>query len=171
MIKRILYASDLGLYGPYMMQHVVTLAERYGAQVVVVHAVEPLGVFADAVLETYVEPDLVRDLKDRGLMEVMSTIRGQVMEAFEDEFVEGLVDKSCIEDVVVKRGGPADVILKEADQRNVDLIVIGSHSEGDEHATMLGSVASKVLQLSRVPVYMIPMVKRRSLGGSPLFHY
>lgn len=171
MIKRILYASDLGLYGPYMMQHVATLAEHYAAKIVVVHAIEPLGIFAGALLETYVEPEMVKDLKDRGLGEVMKTIRDQVMDAFEDEFQQGVIDKTCIEDVVVKRGSPAEVILTEAEQRSVDLIVIGSHSGGDEHATMLGSVASKILQLSHVPVYMVPMIKHRSLGGSPLFRY
>ena len=53
MIRSILYATDLGLYAPYVLQHALSLTRAYSAELYVVHAVEPMGLFADSVLQTY----------------------------------------------------------------------------------------------------------------------
>ena len=88
MIRTILYPTDLGLYGTFLLQHVMALSEKYDAKVVAVHAVEPLGVFADAVLETYIPDDMIHDLRQYGLPAVMDAIRQQVIEGFQDEFID-----------------------------------------------------------------------------------
>ncbi|MBN4743029.1 universal stress protein, partial [Pseudomonas aeruginosa] len=43
MIRSILYATDLGLYAPYVLQHALSLTRAYNAELYVVHVVEPLG--------------------------------------------------------------------------------------------------------------------------------
>jgi len=158
-IRKILYASDLGLFGPYILQHVISIAEQHQAQVLVVHAVSPMGVFADSVLETYIPEELKHELRDHGLAEVMQTIRDQVIEAFEDELNEGhREDRQYISDVRVIQGFAADVVLSQAKECEVDLIVVGGHSAEADHPMMLGSVANKILQLSEVPVYLVPIM-------------
>lgn len=159
MIRTILYPTDLGLYSSYLLQHVATLAENYNAKIVAVHAVEPLGVFADAVLETYVPTDMIGELKQYGLQSVMEAIREQVVEAFEEEFIDYEMDSSRIADVRVMRGSPSDVILEEAKRCRADLIVMGSHSQRESYTPVLGSVVSKVLQISPVPVFMVPIAE------------
>ncbi len=159
MIRNILYPTDLGLYGSMLLQHVVELSGSYGAEVIAVHAVEPLGVFADAVLETYVPDDMIGDLRDYGMPAVMEAIRQQVIEAFEEDFIDFDYGSELIRDVRVVRGMPADVILEQADLLKADLIVMGSRSSDTEHAHVLGSTVSKVLQRSKVPVYMVPITK------------
>ena len=67
MVKTILYATDLGIYGPYLLEHVSDLAQRHDAKVFVVHAIEPLSPFADAVLEAFVPEDARQSLKTQGL--------------------------------------------------------------------------------------------------------
>ena len=52
MIRSILYATDLGLYAPYVLQHALSLTRAYNAELYVVHVVEPLGLFAESVLQT-----------------------------------------------------------------------------------------------------------------------
>lgn len=158
-IRKILYASDLGLFGPYILQHVISMAERHQAQVLVVHAVTPMGVFADSVLETYIPDGLKYELRDHGLDEVMQSIREQVIEAFEDELNEGKRGgRQYISDVKVIQGFAADVVLSQASENDVDLIVVGGHSAEADNPMMLGSVANKILQLSEVPVYMVPIM-------------
>ncbi|CBL45262.1 Universal stress protein UspA [gamma proteobacterium HdN1] len=156
MLKTILYATDLGLYGPFLLEHVCELARCHQAQVYVVHAIEPISLFADALLKTFV-PDMAKsELEHGGIESVRAAIRVQVKRAFEDDLIDFQEDKEWIADVQVLEGSPAEVILKEAERLHVDLIVLGTHAGNNDRGTAIGSVANKVLQLSRVPVYLVP---------------
>lgn len=163
MLKTILYATDLGLYGPFLLEHVCELARRHEAQVHVVHAIEPIGLFADAILKTYVPETVKSELQHGGIESVRDAIRIQVKHAFEDDFIDFEGSREWIADVHVLDGSPADVILRQAERLGVDLIVLGTHGGSANPSTALGSVANKVLQLSRVPVYLIPTSTYRSL--------
>ena len=88
MLKTILYATDLGLYGPFLLEHVCELARRHGARVHVVHAIEPIGLFADAILKTYVPDTVKSELQQGGIESVRDAIRLQVKHAFEDDFID-----------------------------------------------------------------------------------
>ena len=155
MIKTILYATDLGLFGPFILEHVCELANRHDARVTVVHAVEPVGLLADALLETYLtEADKAR-LNAHGYDAVMATIRARVIQAFEEDFIDFKGPRKQVKDVRVLSGEASTVILTEAEKIGADLIVLGTHGNGSG-ATALGSVASKVLQLCKMPVYLVP---------------
>lgn len=55
------------------------------------------------------------------------------------------------------RRDPAQVILDQVERLDVDLLIIGSHGEGCSADTPLGRTATRVLQLSTVPVYLVPL--------------
>ena len=158
MINNILYATDLGLYGPYLLQHVMSLATKHNANVHTVHAIEPVGIFAESILSTYMPEAEVKKLRGTGFSQVMDKIRQQVEIVFEHEFVESNCDVQLINRIQVVGGKPAEVILEMAQQCNADLIVLGSSSHPTE-TPQLGSVASRVLSESAVPVFLVPMVK------------
>ena len=168
MIKTILYPTDRGLNGAVLLQHVVDLANRYEAQIVALHAVEPLGVFADAVLETYIPPDMIGDLRSFGMPAVMEAIRQQVIEAFEEEFIDLNVNAERVRDVRVVRGSPAEVILEQQKLLNADVIVMGACSADASHHGALGSTASKVLHRANVPVYLVPAAGQKQVASVPL---
>jgi nucleotide-binding universal stress UspA family protein len=50
---------------------------------------------------------------------------------------------------------PAQAILSAADEKRADLIVMGTHGYSGFKHWMMGSVAEKVLHLSRVPVFTV----------------
>ncbi len=52
-------------------------------------------------------------------------------------------------------GDPADVIVRYAKEQKVDQIVIGTHGRGRIGNIVLGSVASKVVHLTEVPVLLL----------------
>ncbi|MAR93359.1 MAG: universal stress protein [Pseudomonadota bacterium] len=157
MLRNILYASDLGLFGPYLLEHVCELAFRHQARVTVIHAVEPVSVFAGALLETYVPQKDKKALKQHGYQAVMATIRARVRQAFEEDFIDFQGPLDCIAGVEVQEGDAWQVILDTAERTGADLIVMGSRSGHQSRGTTIGSVASKVLQLSPVPVYLVPV--------------
>lgn len=161
MIRSILYATDLGLYAPYVLQHALAMARTFQAELHVVHAVEPLGLFAESVLQSYLDADRLEELHREGLRTVMASIEQRVLEGFRDELGEGQRDSLLIKTVRVIEGDPCDVILAESSSLAVDLLVIGSHSHGASRNTLMGCTAAKVLQLAEVPVYLVPMLQHR----------
>jgi nucleotide-binding universal stress UspA family protein len=55
----------------------------------------------------------------------------------------------------VRSGSPAEVIKRFAEEEGVDLIVMATHGRTGLHHILLGSVAEKVVRLSKVPVLTI----------------
>lgn len=161
MLRSILYATDLGLYAPYVLQHALALARSFNAELYVVHAVEPLGLFAESVLQTYLDESTLQELRSKGLSTVMASIEQRVLEGFCDEMGEARQDMQMIRSVRVVQGDPPQVILEEARKLGVDLLVVGSHSHGATQDIPLGRTAARLLQLSETPVYLVPMLQHR----------
>ncbi|MBD9425590.1 universal stress protein [Pseudomonas sp. PDM15] len=161
MLRSILYATDLGLYAPYVLQHALSLAKAFQSELHVVHAVEPLGLFAESVLNTYLDEKTLQELRSKGLTTVMASIEQRVLEGFRDEMGEAQQDMQIVRSVRVVQGDPAQVILDEARKLGVDLLVVGSHSHGAAHEIPLGRTAARLLQLSETPVYLVPMLQHR----------
>jgi nucleotide-binding universal stress UspA family protein len=162
MIRSILYATDLGLYAPYVLQHALALTRAFNASLYVVHAVEPMGLFAESVLQTYLDDERLKELRSNGLSTVMASIEQRVLEGFRDEVGEAHHELEVIRAVRVVQGDPPLVILEEAQKLEVDLLVVGSHSHGTELDIPLGRTAARLVQLSEVPVYLVPMLQHRS---------
>jgi nucleotide-binding universal stress UspA family protein len=57
----------------------------------------------------------------------------------------------------VERGDPADCILETASQRGMDLIVMATHGKVGLEAFFAGSVASKIITDSHIPLLLIPV--------------
>ncbi|GIZ11766.1 universal stress protein [Pseudomonas sp. NCCP-436] len=165
MIRSILYATDLGLYTSYVLQHALTLSRSFKADLYVVHAVEPMGLFADSVLQTYLDEGTMNDLRRGGLDTVMASIEQRVLEGFQDELSEVQQDPWLIRAVHVLQGDPPVVILEQVQKLGVDLLVIGSHSHGAELVVPLGRTAARLIQLCEVPVYLVPMPQHRIHNG------
>ncbi len=162
MIKHILFATDLGLYGPYLMKQLASIVQSTGASVDIVHAIEPMGLFAESIIDTYM-PEKEREyLRNKGIGEVIERIRLQVIDTLNSEYTDYLGQINLLE-VRVNVGVPAEVIIEQAKLSKADLIVIGSHGQQAYCGGVLGSVASKVLQGTPVPVHMIPMVTLEDL--------
>ena len=53
-------------------------------------------------------------------------------------------------------GDTANEILKYSNEWGADLIVMGTHSHGTLERIFLGTVASSVLEKTKVPVYLVP---------------
>lgn len=162
MVRTILYATDLGLYAPYVLQHALLLTRSFNASLYVVHAVEPMGLFAESVLKTYLDDERLEVLRNKGLETVMASIQERVLEGFKDELGDAQCDIELIRAVRVVQGDPPQVILAEARKLGVDLLVIGSHSHGTNMDIPMGRTAMRLLQLSDVPVYLVPMLQHRS---------
>lgn len=165
MINRILFASDLGLYGPYLMRLVADLAQSTGASVDILHVIEPMGVFAESVIDSYMPEKEKEYLRNKGLAEIISKIRLQVIDTLKSEY-SGYLDMINLADVLVEVGEPASLILEHANLRKSDMIVLAVHGQQGFGAKVVGNIVIKVIKDSIVPVYILPMVSLSELDRS-----
>jgi nucleotide-binding universal stress UspA family protein len=56
----------------------------------------------------------------------------------------------------VRLGRPAEVLLNFLEEASVDLIVVGSRGQGLAARSVLGSTATELVNLSSVPVLVVP---------------
>ena len=66
--------------------------------------------------------------------------------------------------IEIVEGDPAARILEKADELEADIVVMGTHGKGALTHTFLGSVAQKVLQRIKIPVFVIPIPKKTEVG-------
>ncbi|KPB43615.1 Universal stress protein [Pseudomonas savastanoi pv. phaseolicola] len=161
MVRSMLYATDLGLYAPYVTQHALALARTFNAGLYVIHVVEPMGLFAESVLQSHLGEEALKELRGKGVNTFLDAIEQRVLDGFRENLGDGHADLSLIRTIRVVQGEPASVIIEQAHKLEVDLLVVGSHSRRIEEGTSIGRTAARVLQFSDVPVYMVPMMLKK----------
>ena len=152
-IRRILYATDLTKNSLYAFFYAADMAKKYDAYIVMLHAVEPPVLhFTPASLET----------AQRAKGEEQEIDLEEMKERLQDfcERMEIHLGYSCSDlvfDILVPVGYPVEEILKAADEKACDVIVLGTHGKGFLAQTLLGSTAASVMERSRRPVFAIPL--------------
>lgn len=158
MLRRILFATDLGPFTPQVLEHVTNMADQHGASTHILHVVDPVSALTHNLIST------TAGKMAEGYAERMNRrIRAELMQLLEDEYREGNVAVKNIDKVEVRSGLPSTTILEHSQRIAADVIVMGSHTYGFENPEKLGSVAAKVLRHSSVPVYLVPIMKSRRL--------
>lgn len=143
MFKTIIWATDGSQSADLALPYAKQLAERDGAQLLVVHCEEfVLGPKASGYT---VHPD-EDDLKQK--------IERQVA----DLAAEGC--QSSYRLVGSKAGGAAHRIAELADEAEADLIVVGTRGHTALGGLLLGSVTQRLLFIGACPVLAVPTVSR-----------
>ena len=161
MIRSILYATDLGVYAPVVMQHALGLARSFGADLFVVHVVEPMGLFAESVLQSYLDEHALNELHRQGMHTMLSNIELRVLENLREELAGWELELALIRSVKAIQGEPAQVILQQSNSLAVDLLILGSHGQSTAGLRRLGRTAAQVIELAQMPVYLVPLLQRR----------
>jgi nucleotide-binding universal stress UspA family protein len=156
-ISKILYASDLGEQTRPVSRMAVHLAQQHGAEIVMLHTLEPMGSYGRALIETYVTGDDYERFYEEGRQRVLDKMRERLA-AFCKEELEGTADLSAhVTELVVKEGQAGETIVDEAQKHAVDLIVVGTHrGVGGLRRVLIGSTARYVTQHARCPTLVVP---------------
>jgi nucleotide-binding universal stress UspA family protein len=124
------------------------LARTHGSQVVAVYVVDVSRLIQ---LPGYTG---IPGLKDK-LLGLMLEDGKYVMEEIEQ--MAQATGVACSK--VVLRGHPSDELLRYSQESKADLLVMGSVGLSGLNRFLLGSVAEKVAQHSKVPVILVPGIK------------
>jgi len=149
-IKKILYATDLSKNSAYAFYYAVDMAKKHDAEIIILHAMEPISTRAFGTLT-----DKVQHGQHEVSMEVIKNRLQKFCEKVEEK--SSLACITLVTKILVQVGYPPEEILKAADAERCDLIVLGSHGKGFLRQTFLGSVSGSVLARARKPVFIIPL--------------
>lgn len=153
--KTILYATDLGEKMRPAFRHAISIAQQYQAKIFMLHVAEPLGSTGMAVLDLYA-PDKV-DFENIELREILDQMEARLEEFCAEELGE---DSHLISKVAAVTGQTAEEIDKYAKAKDVDLIVMGTHTSDSLGSALLGSTARKLIHISDRPVLVVPVNKK-----------
>jgi universal stress protein A len=143
-IKRILVATDFGPDSEAALNYALDLAKAVKASVDVLHVVEsPLaaGMWASEIYTAEIaglQINLERDAAEH--------LRRTIAD---------LSEPSVVLTGEVRTGRAANTIHEYADERGIDLIVMGTHGRTGVARLMMGSVAERVTRTAPCPVLVV----------------
>lgn len=144
--RRILCPIDASACSRHALMQALGLARHFDAHLDVVHAYH---------VPAYVQPGVLvwAAVGPRPLWQLAEEQAKSEMEHFLATLSEE--DRARI-DLHVRVGDPAALVVEMAAQRDVGLVVMGTHGRTGARRMVLGSVAERVVRLSPCPVLVIP---------------
>jgi nucleotide-binding universal stress UspA family protein len=145
MFQKIMIATDGSAPSYQAAKQGVEIARVSGGQVVAVYVVDVPRL---AQLPGYAG---ISGTKDR-LLELMIRQGREATQEVEHIALDAGIPCSK----VILKGHPSDELLRYSQESEVDLLVMGAVGKSGLHRFLLGSVAQKVVQHTRVPVMLVP---------------
>jgi universal stress protein A len=143
-LKKILVPVDYSDCSRVAMEYALFLAERFEAEIEVLHVAEiPLG-----EEHTVVNPDT-------GKEQLLSELIMQQAVKAETEFLAPFVRATIPIEKSLLKGRPGKVIIEAAAERGADLIVMGTHGRSGFDRLIMGSVTERVLRSATCPVAVV----------------
>jgi nucleotide-binding universal stress UspA family protein len=136
-VKNVLYATDFSPVAEFAAPIAAELARKFGAKVLAVH-VRPPQVYGLAPPESW---PAIQEASDRQTEE-------------QKKHLEGLF-RGVKNSVLIGEGDTVEVISALIKDKEIDLVVIGTHGRRNFEKVLLGSVAEKILRRSPVPVLTV----------------
>jgi len=156
-IKKILYATDLSKNSAYAYRYAMAMAERYEAEVTILHVIEPIPPMVKHYVKGFVDEINWEEKIKYEQGKATEAIRKRLEEFCKREILNAPHCLAFVSAILVRPGHPVEEILKAADDGKCDMIVLGTHGKGFLKHTFLGSVARSVLDRARIPVFIVPL--------------
>ncbi len=142
-LRRILVPTDFSKSSGSALKYAVAFAEKFGAEIHLLHVVQDLALFIP-------EAVLVAPAPAPPVEQFAAAARAALERAIADLRRPGL----AVHPEVVE-GTPYEEIVRFARERDVDLIVIGTHGHTGLAHILLGGVTDKVVRRAPCPVLTV----------------
>ena len=164
-VKKILYATDLSENARYAFAYAVSLADLYKAAITIIHVLPEVPELLDQSVIGYISAARWEEIKSQQMDEAKEALIGKrrehlaIKEALH-QFSEDVKQQHkgagfATDEIIVERGNPVEEIIKNAEERSCDLIVMGTHGQGTLADVMLGSTARRVIRRAKMPVLVV----------------
>jgi universal stress protein A len=142
-LRRILVPTDFSKYSDTALTYATALAEKFNAELYLLHVVQDLAVFVpDAVAVT---PPIALPVE-----QFAAAARDALQRVISEQHLERFAIHP-----EVREGAPFYEIIRFAKEARIDLIVMGTHGHTGLVHVLLGSVTEKVVRKAPCPVLTV----------------
>ncbi len=148
--KKILVGIDFSEISDVVFESALYTAKLYGGEIHLIHVIEPISpIFQEEGFEPLIQTE-----EFQVVIEVESVLKEEASEKLEKYVLKGKSEGVKISKHV-EIGNIAETILEISDSNDFDLIVIGSHKKGLIEKLLLGSVAEKIVNKSKISTFVV----------------
>jgi nucleotide-binding universal stress UspA family protein len=146
-IKKILFPTDFSEGALNALPYAVDIAKSYGAKLYMLHVIYDIATASGLHVPHVSVDEMYKELDISAKKE---------LERFGVDIIKDIKD---VEYTVI-RGIPYEEILKFAKEKNIDLIVIGTHGRKGLDRVLFGSTAERVVRNASCPVLTVREPKK-----------
>ena len=144
-VNKVLVPVDFSSRTQQVLDFATDLAKRYEASLDLIYVYEPL---------TYALPEGYVLVTPDQLREILGQFEKQLAGAKQRAAAAGVPNVQT----VLLQGSPIGEILRYAQERGTDLIVMGTHGRTGARRLFIGSVAENIVRASKCPVLTVRTV-------------
>jgi universal stress protein A len=145
-LRRILVPVDFSPHAEQALKYAAALAEKFGAELYLVHVFQDLAIYQTEVVSG--APPILPPVD-----QLTASARGELDRLVRDKKLRPPVRTDVVE------GSPVEEIVDYAREKDIDLIVLGTHGRGWLAHALLGSVAEKVVRKAPCPVLTVRLAE------------
>jgi len=137
--SKILIPTDFSDYSRAAFQYGISLASKFGSNIILLHVIEPPYNFATAMENT------------------LEKLKKNANDELDKWAGKGVQDKKTNVDTILETGMTISSILDTIREKEIDLVIMGSKGETGFAKILFGSVATDITLHSTVPVLTVPV--------------
>ncbi|MDO8269158.1 MAG: universal stress protein [Candidatus Levybacteria bacterium] len=153
--KRILFPTDGSQLSLIALPHVVSLANAFDSEVVLLHVVNSIG----REIAFYAAPGMYPVGLGEAAVDIVKEnkrLAKKKLEVVRDKLVAGGVKKNILQ---VQEGAAENNIIETIKKEKCDLVVMTSHGRSGFERAIVGSVTDHVMRHATCPVLVVRPVK------------
>ena len=146
-LHRILIPIDFSPHSEQALKYGVALAEKFEAELFLIHAFQDVSIYQTEVVSG--APPIMPPVE-----QLTASARGAMERLVQEKNLQRFGTHT---DIV--EGAPVEEIVDYAKEKDIDLIVMGTHGRGWLAHALMGSVAEKVVRKAPCPVLTVRLVE------------
>lgn len=142
--KRILVPTDFSDFSDEALKQALELAKQYNSKVYLLHVANPV---TQCTADYCLDMDTFKKAEESAKIKARDMMQKELQKFPEFREVEIISD--------IREGEPVEEILKEQEEKGVDLIVMPSHGKSGILKRLMGQIAEKVMEETKSPVLLV----------------
>jgi universal stress protein A len=143
--QRVLVPTDFSEFSNRALRQAVAFAEKSRARIYLLHVINRGA--QQCVADYCLTPGIMRTIENESIVITDENLKKEIENVLKSGNAEIIP--------LMRKGFPEEEILKEAQKKNIDMIVIASLGKTGLKRHIIGSVAEKVLKGSSCPVLLV----------------
>ncbi|HOW56514.1 MAG TPA: universal stress protein [Smithellaceae bacterium] len=144
--KNILVPTDFSVYADNALKQALDLARQFKAKIHLLHVID--DGFQQCAIDYCLDESVVQKVNSNSIKSAKEKLHKEVK-----KITDNHTNVEIIYDVI--RGIPYEEIVKEQEDKGIDLIVIASHGKTGILKNLLGGVVDKVIKKAKCQVLLI----------------